>query len=86
MFAVKRIAAAAVGSGAAAAGVGIAGKAATPMLMSKLGVVVSGVGTMFEAGGVVATVQATSAALLSLPVIGYAAAGGASCAILMLLL
>lgn len=66
----------------AAAGVGVVSmvgvtlKAATPVLMSRLGVVVLGVGTIFKAGGAVSTVQSLSEAAFTLPVLGKAAAIG----------
>ena len=74
---VKRTGYAAAGSAAVVAGAGVLGNAATPLLMSQLGVVVPGVGTIFQAGGIVATVQAVSVGAVSLSVLGPTAAVGA---------
>ena len=55
--------------------VGVATKALVPIAMAKFGVVVSGVGTLHAPGGVAATLQMVSHALLQTKVVlgGFAA-------------
>ena len=73
---VKRMTAAGAGSALTVIATGLVLKGSVPALMAKTGVVVSGVGTLFEAGGTVATVQSTSALALSGPVLASAAGIG----------
>lgn len=74
----KRAGAAGAGTAVGVTAAGLASKAAIPTLMSTYGVVVPGVGTIFEAGGTVATVQTLTAATLSWPVVLTAAGVGVS--------
>ncbi len=58
--------------------VGVGAGALVPWAMSTFGTVISGVGTIHAAGGVAATLQATSAALVTTKAAAIGAAIGAA--------